>query len=37
MSLSKWHKAPISGYNHQKRWNQINKNIMKVNKKFSAI
>lgn len=37
MSQLKWHKAPISGYNHQKRQNQINKNIMKVNKRFSAI
>jgi hypothetical protein len=38
MGRSKWPKALISGYNHQKRRNQINKNFMKlVNKKFLAI
>ncbi len=38
MGRSKWPKALISGYNHQKRRNQINKNVMKlVNKKFLAI
>jgi hypothetical protein len=38
MGRSKWPKALINGYNHQKRRNQINKNVMKlVNKKFLVI